>query len=125
VPRDLYMAIVKVQAAENLNLEQACIRVTELYDHGSEQFTKRVKEEARKLHNRELLTELNKGRKTIEKNAEERGMNYAKILSPCSVCGKNMVFDLLNEQDKKNIMDMLKKGGIDSWQHTRCRTPTS
>ncbi len=125
LPKELYMAIVRVQAAENLDWEHACVRVTELCDSGSEKFTKRVKEEARRLHNRELMTQLNKGRATIESNAMELGKGYAKILYPCSICRKDMTFNLLDAEDKKKIMEMLKQGGIDNWRHTTCRTPTS
>lgn len=125
LPKELYMAIVRVQAEEELEWNGSCVRAAELIDSGGEKFKKDVKEEARRLHNRELMQELNKGRLTIANNARESALSLAKIRYPCSVCGKDMVWNLLNDEDKEKIMEVLKKGGIANWQHTTCRTPTS
>jgi len=66
IPKALYQAIVKVQAAGGLEWEDACVRTAELADHGSKKFKRDVEKEARRLHNSELMTQLNRGRSSIE-----------------------------------------------------------
>ena len=49
IPKALYMAIVRLQAAENLDWEDACVRAAELIDANSKEFKRRVKLEAQRL----------------------------------------------------------------------------
>jgi len=125
IPDSLYRAIIRIQVEKGLSWEEACEKVADLADHGSAKFKKEVKEEARRLHKSELMRQLNKARSTIERNALARGMSYAHLRYPCSVCGKDMVWDLRDEEKKNQLLEILRKGGIDNWCHNSCRTPTS
>ena len=46
---------------------------------------------------------------------------YAVIEHPCSLCGKDLTWHLLEKKDKEQIMGMLKDGGIGNWYHTKCK----
>ncbi len=39
---------------------------------------------------------------------------------PCKVCGEPMRFDPSDPNDRKNLIRMLKEGGIQTWAHTAC-----
>ena len=126
IPERLYREILRRQAGgKGMTWDEACVETAEDADHGSELFGKRVKESARRLHNRELMQQLNKGRETIGNRARESALSvWAKIRYPCSVCGKDMVWDLTDEKEKGQIMGVLKEGGIGNWYHETCKTPT-
>ena len=126
IPKALYQAIVKVQAAGGFEeWDEACVRTAELADHGSKKFEKAVKDKAMSLYRSRHFTEMNKALDARHQSGVEEGKGYAKIRYPCSVCGKDMVWDLTNSDDKEKIMGMLEKGEIKNWQHTTCRTPTA
>jgi hypothetical protein len=53
---------------------------------------------------------------------ERSGLKYALIKSPCAAgCGRNVEFDLLEDSDRRIIMEILRRGGIDEWRHTTCK----
>ncbi len=125
IPKALYQAIVKVQAAGNLEWGEACVRTAELSNHGSVKFAKAVKDAAMGLYRSRHFSEMNKALDTRHQSGVEEGKAYAKIRYPCSVCGKDMVWNLTGSEDRENILGMLKKGGIGDWTHVTCKTPTS
>lgn len=124
LPEALYQAIVRIQAEKSLDWKGGCTRAAELIDSGSESFKKDVRNEALRLHRKELISELNKGRHAIEQNAFQRALERLCIRYPCPTCGKDMIWDPSNENDKRDIMSLLRRGGIDNWHHTGCKPLT-
>ena len=97
------MAIIKVQASEELDYEQACQRASQLIDTNSEEYRRAVQSEANRLKKSQLMTEINKGKKTWRKKGYssgykdgdkagyKRGVQESRITYPCSVCGGELV----------------------------------
>ena len=126
IPNSLYRRIAGVQAAKDLSWDEACEEVAKLADSGSAKFQKQVKETARKLYNTELMKQMNKARLTIQKTADDYArINYGTIRFPCSTCKQNLSWNLSDPEDKEQIMDILKDGGIGNWHHTTCGPPPS
>jgi hypothetical protein len=125
IPKELYMAIVKVQGKENLDWDRGCLRAAELIDSGSEAFSKKVDEEARRLKNSVLMKEINKARASIEKNAVERGAKYVRdhednFRTPCSKCQKLMYFR--NSDSDWGKERVILYGAFSTWCHTTCQS---
>lgn len=123
IPKILYMAIVKLQATENLDWEDACMRAAELVDGNSVEFKRAVKLEAQDLYKSRFMRELNVARKTIEDQAFQSGMNRVRVDEdnfhvPCSVCGKPMHISSRdnNWQEEKRVLYEAFRG----WRHTTC-----
>ena len=99
IPKKLYMAIVKLQAAEELDWEDACIYCAKLIDANSAEFKRMVELEAQRQYKQRFMKELNKARDTITNNAWERAWNSGadwvrrnedNFRIPCGICGKTM-----------------------------------
>lgn len=43
------------------------------------------------------------------------------IFYPCRICGKDMVWHLDREEDRRQIISILERGGIRNWYHTGCK----
>jgi hypothetical protein len=123
LPKAFYMALVKVQAERDLGWVEACAKAAELIDSGSTKFKKNVKEEARRLHNSELMRQMNAARETIKEKAWEEGAAYARrnqsnFKVPCPRCGKPMRFsDSDANWDKVN---QILTEAFGSWAHPKC-----
>jgi len=81
IPRELYMAIVKLQAAEDLDWPEACIKAARLLNSNSEEFKRIVQLEAERLYKQRLMRQLNKARETV-RTTSEYPAGYAE--SPCT-----------------------------------------
>jgi len=97
IPKVLYHAIIRIQAAENLDWDEACVKAATLMDTGSKSFKKEVDKEALRLEKRQFMTQLNTTRDSIKTSAYNEGVNYTRnnednFKVPCSVCGKPMYF---------------------------------
>lgn len=124
IPRALYMAIVRLQAAENLDWKDACIRAAELIDVNSQEFKRRVELEAQRLYKQRFMTELNKARETIRKKAWEEGAEWVRrnednFRIPCSICGKPMYFSSRDENWERKVKLILYQA-FKNWRHTSC-----
>ncbi len=123
IPHELYMAIVKVQARDSLRWNDACLRAAELLDCGS--FEKAVKLAAQRIHMRRFMTELNKARESIKKDAWDEGAKFIRrnednFRVPCRKCGSPMRFSSRDEDWSKE-QEILNKAFSD-WNHVKCPT---
>lgn len=126
IPKALYMAIVRLQAAESLDWEEACERAAQLLDANSQEFKRRVKLEAQRLYKQRFMRELNKARETIWRNAWEAGRQWTRqnednFHVPCSICGKPMHFSSLDENWESEIKPTLYRA-FKNWCHVKCKT---
>ena len=125
VPEVLYRAIIRVQADEGLSWEASCEKVAELAGTGSERFRKRVEEEARRLHNSELMEQLNKARGTVRTSGYNAGYDEASkahhLWYYCAVCGEGIWLEPNSEAHKALIQYMKDHG----WGHQKCHEERS
>jgi hypothetical protein len=120
IPKQLYQAIVRVQAAGALEWGEACVRTAELSDHGGAKFKRDVEKEARRLHNSQFMSQLNEGRGTIRTSGYnagyEAGKNAHQTWYYCGVCGGRIWFEP-NSDSHKAAIQFMKDGG---WGHGKC-----
>jgi len=128
IPWELHMALIKVQASEELDYEQACERASQLIDTNSEEYRRAVQSEANRLKKSQLMTEINKAKKTWRKKGYssgykdgdkagyQRGVQEYRITYPCSVCGGELVM-MLGAKDHEAMKFMMKQAG---WAHSSC-----
>jgi len=124
IPKALYMAIVRLQAAESLDWEDACVRAAELIDANSKEFKRRVELEAQRLYKQRFMRELNKARETIRSNAWEAGANWVRnnednFRVPCSICGEPMYFSSNDSNWESKVKPTLYQA-FRNWHHVRC-----
>jgi len=120
MPKQLYKAIMKIQVSEDLDFDDACLRVAELLDKNGQSFKKAVQQEARRLHNSALMTELNKARESIRRKAWEEGVEYVRrnednFRVPCPRCGKPMRFSSSDEEWEKK--QKILNQAFSNWSH--------
>jgi len=128
IPWELHMALIKVQASEELDYEQACERASQLIDTNSEEYRRAVQSEANRLKKSQLMTEINKAKKTWrkkgynsgfkdgQKEGYKQGVQQYKVPYPCSVCGRELVM-MPGARDHEAMKVMMKHAG---WAHTTC-----
>jgi len=128
IPWELHMAIVRLQGAEELEYDEACLRAAALIQDGGEKYDKAVKIEASRMYKSRFLGEQNKARHTWYQNGYNKGFEdgrrngYYKgveenqIKYPCSRCGGDMFLRPDNE-DTKAAIEFLKSKG---WGHSGC-----
>lgn len=120
IPKELYMAIIRLQADEGLSWEAACLRGAELSDSGSKQFKKKVEEEARKLHNSQLMQQLNRARASVRTSGYnagyEAGSKAHHLWYYCTFCGEGIWLEPDSEAHKAVIQYMKDHG----WAHRKC-----
>ena len=123
IPRDMYMAVVRLQAAESLDWEDACVRAAQLIDSNSEEFRRAVSREAQRLYKSRFMREVNRARESIRESAWNAGAEYVRESEdnfhvPCSICGKPMHFSSRDqnwEEEKRVLHDAFR-----NWHHTSC-----
>lgn len=108
------MTIVRLQAAENLDWLEACLRATQLVDSNSEAFKKAVKREVQREYNRKFMAQLNK-----VKNKWEEGYKVEHFTAPCSICGKPIEFSQRENNWESQIKPTLHNA-FRGWRHTTC-----
>lgn len=124
IPKALYMAIVRLQASESLDWEDACVRAAQLVNANSLEFKRMIELEAQRLHKQRFMKELNRARETIRSNAWEAGGEWVRenednFRVPCSICGKPMYFSSLNKNWESEIKPILYQA-FKNWHHTKC-----
>jgi hypothetical protein len=128
IPWALHMAIVRLQGAEELEYDEACIRAAALIEEGGGNYREAVKAEANRIYKSRFMKEQNKAKKTwIQKGinmGHSEGLNKGvkmatdrlQISYPCAKCGKEMVLRP-GEKDTKAAVEYLKSQG---WRHGNC-----
>ena len=121
VPRELAQEIIRVQSEEDTDFPTACKLVAERANVGSAKYRKAVKAESERTYRSRHFKEMNKSLLTKYEEGVEHGKEYAKIRSECSNhCGNDLVWDLTDDTDRKEIYGILQKGGIANWSHKTC-----
>jgi hypothetical protein len=122
IPKALYMAIVKLQAAEELDWEDACLKAAQLLHSNSVEFKRVVQLEAQRLYKQRFMRELNKARKTLMEQYHDIGFEEAMEIDhfrvPCSICGKPMHFSSRDQnwdEERRVLYEAFK-----NWHHTSC-----
>ena len=97
IPRGLHQSIIKIQAEEDLDFEDACLKAALLLDLNSKEYRQAIEREARRASKSEFMSQLNTGRETIRNQAFADGQRFVRehednFRVPCSICGKPMQF---------------------------------
>jgi hypothetical protein len=128
IPWALHMAIVRLQGAEELEYEEACVRAAVLIEEGSEKHKEAVKAEANRLYKSRFMAELNKAKNTWHQKGYDKGFGEGKkagidvsreayqIKYPCSKCGGDLILRPGNV-DTESAIEFLKSQG---WGHSQC-----
>jgi flagellar biosynthesis/type III secretory pathway protein FliH len=128
IPWELHIALIKLQGRLESTYEEACMKASQLMDTNSTEFEKAVADETRNIEKSQIMTKVNKSRKTWtdkgykkgyrdgDSQGYQRGVSEYKILYPCSICAEDLVM-MPNNQDHKAMKLMMAKAG---WAHTTC-----
>ena len=128
IPWALNIAIVRLQGAEELEYDEACVRAALLIEGGSEKYKEVLKAEANRMYKSRFLREQNKARNSwIQKGydegfgeGKEAGMDMGRetyqIIYPCSKCGDDLILRPSNK-DTESAIEFLKSQG---WGHSKC-----
>jgi hypothetical protein len=131
LPSPLRMAIVKLMAKDNLDINEAYEKAANLIDINSPEFDKAVKKEGLRLYKQKFMREVNTARTTIKYNqdsklAQERregfDEGYAKgrddhlVYYYCNVCRKRMDIYPNSAEHHKLVKYMYDHG----WGHSSC-----
>ena len=123
IPNGLYMAIIRLQAAENLSWNDACVRLSLLSDTNNEKFKTAINRRAETIYKSRFLSELNKARATIGNEYRIKTEHKVRTLEsnfsvPCSKCGQLMYFSLRHADwgQKQKILYQ----AFGDWRHTSC-----
>lgn len=127
IPRQLEMAIRKLQVAENLGWDEACVKAATLVDINSDRFQTLIEKKAQSLSKSRFLTQLNKGRATIARYSKRHGylegLESAKSIErftiPCSKCGGPMEFQNNQNNWTSDVKPTLCKA-FETWSHVTC-----
>jgi len=122
IPRDLYMVIVKLQADEDLDWDEACSKVAKVVNPKMEEYEEAVKEKALSLAKGEFMTRLNKAREEIQRQARiearKMGQNFEV---PCKRCGKPVKFSAEDKNWDSKVKPLLNQA-FSGWVHVNCPT---
>ena len=122
------MAIIKLQAAEELDFDEACVRASQLLDVNREEFQKAIDIKVNSIKKGLVLSEANRSRKTwTEKGYKQghsdgeaagyrRGVDENRITFPCAVCNQELWLPP-NTEIHNQVMAFLKEKG---WGHGEC-----
>jgi hypothetical protein len=126
IPKALYLAIVRLQASEGLDWEEACVKASELLDANGQAFKRAVKREAQRLYNKRFMEQLNKAQGKIREGAFMGGIRWARenednFRVPCSICGEPMHFSSSDKNWESEVKPTLY-GAFKNWCHAKCPT---
>jgi len=117
IPREIYLAVMKVMTDENLDWAKACERTAQLINSNSDEFKKAVDAKANRLYKKRHMAEQNKTInkfKTELKELEENRDYLLKFIQdfetfkiPCSICGKPMSFNNKHDNWETEIYPIL------------------
>jgi hypothetical protein len=121
IPREFKMAIIRLQAAENLDLRDAYLRAAVLIDKNNQEFKHSVELRAQVIYKARFMTEVNKSRNTFYTKGYNDSTNWVRInennfKTPCSNCGQLMPFSSRDSnwaEVQKVLFDAFK-----GWRHT-------
>jgi hypothetical protein len=128
IPWELNIAIVRLQGAEELEYNEACVRAAALIEEGSEKYKEAVKAEASRQYKSRFLGEMNRAKNTWiqkgytsgHKDGMKEGGNLAierlQITYPCATCGRDIVLRPDGEAAKSAVEHLKSEG----WRHTDC-----
>lgn len=121
IPHALRIKILKVQVENNTDWNSACEIAAVMLDVEKEK--KRVSNEARRLMNSELMSQLNKAKATIAQKQREIAevdvrRNEDNFRVPCRGCSKMMHFSS-RERNWEEIKSTLYRA-FESWSHSTC-----
>lgn len=121
IPKEMQKAIIRIQAAEDLEFVVACRRVAMLVDPRREEFQKAVQDEVNRLEKSRFMERVNKARKTIDDAAYKRGYDAGlmQFSYKCSLCGGTLYAQPNNEWKW-----ILEKGYMSTWGHIQCQKKT-
>lgn len=128
IPWALNLAILRLQGAEELEFDEACVRAAVLIEEGGERFKEEVKAEASRQYKSRFLGEQNKAKNTwIQKGYDDGfgdgkkagidiGRESYQIKYSCSKCGGDLILRPGNK-DTESAIEFLKSQG---WGHSQC-----
>ena len=124
IPRQLHMAVLKVQVDNNMDWGDACAKAAELINANSEEFKKAVQREAQRIYNSQFMGQLNKTQDNIRKIAFQGGLGQARMDEdnfhvPCSICRKPMQFSDRDKNWESGTKPALYEA-FGKWHHTSC-----
>lgn len=120
IPRSLYQAIIRIQAAEDLDFREACLSAAHLVDPRRDEYDEAVRDEADRLAKSRFFKQLNKARRKIGDKEYSKGFNDGYEAGselfkyPCSVCSEPIV---LSDKSWESAKEFLVKEG---WGHSKC-----
>jgi flagellar biosynthesis/type III secretory pathway protein FliH len=128
IPWELQIALIKLQGRMESTYDEACIKASQILDPNSEEFEKAVTKEVNKIKKSQVMSKVNKNKKTWSKKGYERGFSEGhrqgykkgeadyKISYNCSVCGREIIMSP-GEGDHLAMKKLMKEAG---WAHSRC-----
>ena len=128
IPWEFHIALIKLQGRMEGTYEEACIRASHLLDPNSKEFEKAVADETSKIEKSQIMSEVNKSRKTWTEKGYKRGFSEGhkqgyrkgvaeyKITYNCSVCNGELVMKP-GENDHIAMKKLMSDAG---WSHSRC-----
>jgi hypothetical protein len=116
IPRELYFEIVRLQGSGDLDWNDACKLGAQRISRNTKEFEAALEREYLSRHRSALMTEFNKGRKTIEENAKQDARKLHEIWFYCSICDERISVTP-SGACHKHIMSHLRESG---WGHAAC-----
>ena len=128
IPWDLHIALIKLQGRLESTYEEACIRASQLLDPNGKEFEKAVADEINKIEKSQIMSKVNKSRKTWtekgykkgfsegRKEGHRKGVAEHKITYPCSICKG----ELIMKPGEKDHIAMKKLMSDAGWRHVSC-----
>lgn len=134
LPERFRKPIVRLMAAENLDLTEALERAGLLLERNSEEYSRELQAGANSIYKSRFMTEVNKVRAALDKEHKkalsrqwddgfQSGYTYFKTDCsswhiPCSQCGKLMHFS----SDDPNFAETSKvlENAFSGWRHINC-----
>ena len=128
IPWELNMAIIKIQATEEIGFDEACVLASKLIDENSGDFKKAVDSQVNHYKKSLLMSEVNKVKGSWMEKGYTKGLNEGqkdgykkaeleyKITYPCSVCGGELVMKQ-GANDHETMKKIMSQAG---WAHSSC-----
>ncbi len=128
IPWGLHIALIKLQGRLESTYEEACNRASQLLDINSIEFEKAVAAETRNIEKSQVMSKVNKSRKTWTEKGFKKGLSeghrqgYRKGVAEhqityfCSVCNGELVM----KPGEKDHIAMKKLMSDTGWGHSSC-----
>ena len=120
IPWELQIALIKLQGRMESTYEEACIRASQLLDPNSKEFEKIVADKIRKIKKSQIMSKVNKSRKTWTEKGYKQGYKKGeaehKITYSCCVCNGELVM----KPGENDHIAMKKRMSDAGWAHSRC-----